>query len=51
MLSILIPTYNYDVFPLVENIHRQCKEATIDFEILINDDASKEIIDIINRNL
>lgn len=44
MLSILIPTYNYDVSQLIENIHNQCKECKIDFEILINDDASKEII-------
>lgn len=44
MLSILISTYNYDVFPLVEELHRQCIDAEIDFEILVNDDASKEFV-------
>lgn len=44
MLSILIPTYNYNVSPLVENLHKQCRKAGIDFEILVNDDASEEII-------
>lgn len=49
MLSILIPTYNYDVSNLVENIHKQCRKAEIDFEILINDDASDRIKP--NKNL
>lgn len=45
MISILIPTYNYDVFPLVENIYRQCEKANIQYEIIVFDDAStnKEI--------
>ena len=41
MLSILIPIYNYDAFPLVKELHSQCLEAKIDFEILCQDDASK----------
>lgn len=40
MLSILIPVYNYDAHLLVKELHKQCIEAAIDFEILCQDDAS-----------
>jgi hypothetical protein len=40
MLSILIPTYNYNIVPLVSELHKQCLECEIDFEILCIDDAS-----------
>ncbi len=40
MLSILIPTFNYNVFPLVSELLKQCLECEIDFEILCQDDAS-----------
>lgn len=40
MLSILIPTYNYNISKLVEEIHEQVSEADIAFEILCKDDAS-----------
>jgi hypothetical protein len=40
MLSILIPIYNYNAYPLVKEL--QCLEATIDFEIFCIDDASNE---------
>lgn len=40
MLSILIPTYNYDVYPLVLEIHRQCLNLNIIFEIIVIDDGS-----------
>lgn len=42
MLSILIPTYNYNTYPLVKELHVQCSEAKIDFEIICIDDASQE---------
>lgn len=44
MLSILIPVYNYNVYPLVSELHKQCLECEIDFEILCQDDASNVII-------
>ncbi|MDX6181899.1 glycosyltransferase family 2 protein [Flavobacterium sp. Fl-77] len=44
MLSILIPVYNYDVFALVEALHKQCLELKIEFEILCLDDASTQFI-------
>ena len=41
MLSILIPTFNYNVFPLVEKLHKQCRKINdLDFEILVFDDGS-----------
>jgi hypothetical protein len=40
MLSILIPTYNYNVYPLVLELHKQCLNCGIEFEILCQDDAS-----------
>lgn len=40
MLSILIPTYNWDVTPLVDLLHQELKETTIPFEIIVLDDAS-----------
>ena len=41
MLSILIPTYNYNVVPLVLELQKQCLECEITFEILVFDDSSK----------
>lgn len=40
MLSILIPVYNYNVYPLVSELHKQCMEGKIDFEIIVIDDGS-----------
>ncbi|NUY81226.1 glycosyltransferase [Flavobacterium sp. MAH-1] len=40
MLSILIPTYNYDVFGLTAEVQRQCRLSGIVFEIIVLDDAS-----------
>lgn len=42
MISILIPTYNYNVLPLVENLYQQCINTEIEFEILVLDDASTD---------
>jgi glycosyltransferase involved in cell wall biosynthesis len=41
MLSILIPTYNYNVVPLVMELQSQCLECNIEFEIIVFDDGSK----------
>lgn len=40
MLSILIPIYNYNAFPLVLELHQQCIACGIAFEILCQDDCS-----------
>jgi len=45
MLSILIPTYNYNVFPLVKEVSEQCIAEKISFEIIVLDDASQNFHD------
>lgn len=45
MLSILIPTYNYNVFPLVKNLFNQCEKAGIEYEIIVFDDGSQNQFD------
>ena len=41
MLSILIPTYNYDCYDLVAELHRQASTLNINFEIIVADECSK----------
>ena len=40
MLSILLPVYNYNCVALVTELHRQCVECKVDFEIIVADDGS-----------
>lgn len=40
MLSILIPTYNYNVYPLVTELKSQADALEIAYEIIVQDDAS-----------
>ena len=42
MLSILIPTYNYNVYKLVDVIYNQAIKAKIKFEIIVLDDGSQK---------
>ena len=42
MLSVLIPTYNYDCRKLVEEVCRQAEQLQIPYEILVADDGSAE---------
>ena len=51
MLSILIPTYNYDCLGLVEELHRQAQTLLFPIEILIADDGSKEELKRNNRKI
>lgn len=44
MLSILIPVYNYNVFPLVLELKKQANSLGIEYEILVQDDVSQEFI-------
>lgn len=44
MISVLIPTYNYDVRELVTTIHKLCVNEKITFEILILDDCSTDLL-------
>ena len=49
MLSILIPTYNYNIISLVSELHKQCLECNIDFEILCQDDGSNSDLNTENE--
>lgn len=40
MLSILIPTYNYPIYTLVQEISRQAEAMDISYEIIVSDDHS-----------
>ena len=51
MLSILIPVYNYNVLPLVNELVKQCNFSGITFEILCQDDASKSPENILNQEV
>lgn len=44
MLSILIPVYHYNAFPLAAELHNQCVGLHIPFEIICQDDASTTFI-------
>ena len=44
MLSIVIPVYNYNVFPLVSELKKQADSLGIIYEILVQDDVSQEFI-------
>lgn len=45
MISILIPTYNYNVYPLVTELKSQADALGIAYEILVQDDASKSFLE------
>lgn len=51
MLSILIPTYNYNCFELVYDLYKQSCKLSISFEIIVVDDVSNEEQKINNRNI
>ena len=40
MISILIPTYNYNITRLVSDLHQQALETYVDFEIIVIEDGS-----------
>lgn len=44
MLSILIPVYNYNVYPLVCELKHQADELGIKYEIIVNDDLSQKFV-------
>ncbi|SEC83367.1 Glycosyl transferase family 2 [Tenacibaculum sp. MAR_2009_124] len=43
MISVLIPTYNWDVYQLVSSLHKQLLLANVVFEIIVVDDASSSL--------
>ena len=51
MLSILIPTYNYNVFNMVSMLHHQCVENNLIYEIIVLDDGSGSMLNIENQKI
>ncbi|MDN3619889.1 glycosyltransferase family A protein [Polaribacter undariae] len=51
MLSVLIPTYNYNTFFLVKEIHQQLILEDIEFEIICLDDGSKSPLNEKNKDI
>ena len=51
MLSVLIPIYQFEVFPLVASLVEQCRQLSLEFEVLLFDDGSSKKIKIANRQV
>lgn len=51
MLSILIPVYNFDILPLVQQLHLQLSDVSIAYEIICQDDASENSISKANSEI
>lgn len=45
MLSILIPTYNYNITKLVQELQHQAVALEVDFEIIVMEDGSEKYLD------
>lgn len=45
MISVLIPTYNYSCYELVNEVHKQCIKLGIVFEILVSEDGGDQFLD------
>ena len=42
MISILVPTYNYNIYALIQEVHKQLEAADIAYEIIVSDDHSSQ---------
>ncbi|QCD61563.1 glycosyltransferase family 2 protein [Tenacibaculum maritimum] len=51
MISVLIPAYNWNVYPLVLALYNQLEEEDIPFEILVIDDASESEFHPLNQKI
>ena len=51
MLSILIPVYNFNIVPLVTELHLLAVKADIPFEIIVLDDCSYELLRDQNKDV
>ncbi|MFW5793701.1 MAG: glycosyltransferase, partial [Bacteroidota bacterium] len=49
MISICIPVYNFEVEPLINELHRQGLKSNKAFEIIVLDDDSKDFFKQKNR--
>lgn len=49
MISILIPTYNYNISELIASLHKQLSSSSVVFEIIIFEDGSTTFINTIDK--
>lgn len=49
MLSILIPTYNYNTYPLVQSLHQQAEQLGVPYEIIVAEDGSRDAVSMISN--
>lgn len=51
MLTVIIPTFDYNALPLVRVIQEQCVKAELIFEIICQDDASNSALNTENEKI
>ena len=51
MISILIPTYNYNVLPLAKNLVNRAKKQGLIFELICMDDGSNSVENKSNNDI
>jgi glycosyltransferase involved in cell wall biosynthesis len=51
MLSILIPTYNYNVYPLAQNLQERAQISGLTFELICIDDGSHSNENLTNEKI
>lgn len=51
MISVLIPTYNFNCYPFVQELHKQLSEVGIGFQVICLDDGSKSDQNIENDKI
>jgi hypothetical protein len=51
MLSILIPVYNFNIVTLVTELHKQCVNSGVPFEIIVMDDCSSLLLRDQNKDV
>ena len=49
MISVLIPSFNFDVVPLVNNLQEQALSGSIPIEVIVWDDASLSDFSFLNK--
>lgn len=51
MISVLVPLYNYNAYPLAKEIVDQASKLNIEFEFICIDDASKSPLNVENERI
>ena len=49
MLSVLIPTHDYNAYPLVQSLHQQAESLQQPYEIIVAEDGSRDTVSMIAK--